>query len=193
MKRFIIVFLAVILCVGAVGCNDKESRRNRRNKSDDQSAYSSESSNSEEPDSQVVSEIESSSNEQQDNQPVSSVQESNGDDIELTSDFNDESQTQISDTSSVEPTEYHSPFYGIWVSASKDKSECDSIAADLQSKGFAAGVYETTDWSNLNTEHWYVVSAGEFESEGAAGYVMPNVQALGYEDAYVKYTGDWIR
>lgn len=81
------------------------------------------------------------------------------------------------------------PFYGIWVFASKDEAECQSIIADLKSKNFDAKVYMTTDWENLNSESWYVVSAGEYSSKEKAQAALSLVQASGYSGAYVKYTG----
>ncbi len=83
------------------------------------------------------------------------------------------------------------PFYGIWCTASHDKVDCDRTVTDLNSKGLPAKVYETTDWNNLNPVHWYVVSAGEYRSEAEAGSKLAAVQAAGYGDAYVKYTGDF--
>ncbi|MDO4648999.1 MAG: SPOR domain-containing protein [Eubacteriales bacterium] len=83
------------------------------------------------------------------------------------------------------------PFYGIWCTASHDKADCDRTAADLNGKGFPANVYETTDWSNLNPVHWYVVSAGEYGSEAQAAGCLAGVQGAGYGDAYVKYTGEY--
>lgn len=99
-------------------------------------------------------------------------------------------QSETTDGDNID-TNYPSPFYGIWIGASKEKSECDIMAAEMQNKGFDAKVYETTDWSNLNTEHWYVVSAGEYPTETAANNALSAVQSMGHDDAYVKYTGDW--
>ena len=83
------------------------------------------------------------------------------------------------------------PFYGIWVAASKDRNECSDIAADLVGKGYAGAVYDTLNWSNLNSEHWYVVSAGEYATQADANSVLDKIQAAGYPDAYVKYSGNW--
>lgn len=84
-----------------------------------------------------------------------------------------------------------SPFYGIWVFAAKERSDCDSVVQNLKSKGFSAEIYVTTDWSNLNTEKWYVVTAGTYNTKKQAEQNLSNVQSAGYDTAYVKYSGDW--
>lgn len=83
------------------------------------------------------------------------------------------------------------PFYGIWTSASKAKSDEDREAEALRAAGFQADVYMTTDWSNLNSEPWYVVSAGRYQTEAAAQADLQRVQATGRPTAYIKYTGDY--
>ena len=83
------------------------------------------------------------------------------------------------------------PFYGIWCQASKSLSEAQQYAADMTAQGFAGKVFVTTQWSNLNTELWYVVSAGVYNTQGQAEAMLPNVQVF-YPDAYVKYSGSYI-
>lgn len=95
-----------------------------------------------------------------------------------------------SETSSAAGTGTSSPFYGVWIAAFEDASEAEEAARALQEKGFDAGVYKTTDWSNLNVNLWYVVSAGEYRTEDEAETALSQVQAAGYGDAYVKYTGE---
>ena len=84
-----------------------------------------------------------------------------------------------------------SPFYGIWITASKDITDVQNVVTEARNRGLNAGLYITTDWSNLNPEFWYVASAGEYASEASANAALPNIQAAGYGDAYVKYTGSW--
>lgn len=82
-------------------------------------------------------------------------------------------------------------FYGIWCYASKDIYEASKIAEILLQNGYySASVYTTTDWSNLNTEKWYVVSAGAYITEDEAEAELAGVQSI-YPNAYVKYSGDW--
>ena len=83
------------------------------------------------------------------------------------------------------------PFYGIWCLGTKDENEAWSFANDLHSQGYPANVYLTTDWSNLNAEPWYVVSAGEYNSEKEAYSSLGWVQKV-CGDAYVKWTGEFV-
>ena len=84
------------------------------------------------------------------------------------------------------------PFYGVWVAASKDYDEARSMANELEAVGLHGTVFLTTDWSNLNPEPWYVVAAGYARAEPEAQSLCERVHALGYTDAYVKYSGDYI-
>ena len=81
------------------------------------------------------------------------------------------------------------PFWGIWIGASKDEGEANAIADEASSKGLDASVTVTTDWENLNSEPWYVITAGRFASESEADSKLGEVQSAGYGDAYVKYSG----
>ncbi len=84
-----------------------------------------------------------------------------------------------------------SPFYGIWCFASKDRYNAQKVVDILVQNGYSsASVYTTTDWSNLNTEKWYVVSAGAYVTKGEADAALSGVQSI-YPNAYVKYSGDW--
>ena len=83
-----------------------------------------------------------------------------------------------------------SPFYGIWCNASKDFTEAQNSADSLSKQGFDAKVFVTTDWSNLNSEKWYVVSAGVYSSKANAKAALSSVRAV-YSSAYVKYSGEY--
>lgn len=87
-------------------------------------------------------------------------------------------------------TDTKEPFYGIWCHASKNQNEAAEYAVKMQSLGFNARVFITTDWSNLNSEHWYVVTAGVYSTKDAANAALSNVKAH-YKDAYVKYSGNY--
>lgn len=82
------------------------------------------------------------------------------------------------------------PFYGIWCCGVKEEKEANDIANDLLSKGVNAYVFITADWSNLNPERWYAVTAGIYNSEEEAEAALPLIQSIGYNDAYIKYSGD---
>lgn len=96
-----------------------------------------------------------------------------------------------SSTSSVTTSDIKAPFWGVWVGAFKNHDNAENTAADLRSKGYYAGVYTSNDWSNLNPETWYVVTAGAYPTQEDANAALPSVQALGYDDAYVKYSGTY--
>lgn len=80
-------------------------------------------------------------------------------------------------------------FYGIWCGAAKELSGAEDIAAQLQSKGFEADIFVTTDWDNLNDEKWYVVSAGKYHSEDDANNMLEEVKKV-YSSAYIKFSGN---
>ena len=84
----------------------------------------------------------------------------------------------------------HEPFYGIWCYASKDEQEAQRVADDYRQQGLDARVCLTTDWSELNPEPWYVVTAGAYRTEGEAQQALAAVQSV-QPDAYVKYSGEW--
>ena len=83
-----------------------------------------------------------------------------------------------------------SPFYGIWCTAAKSVSDAQKFAGTMRSKGLPASIYRTSDWSELNTEFWYVVTAGTYATKEAAESALPEIQKS-YPDAYVKYTGNY--
>ncbi|MEI3376542.1 MAG: zinc-ribbon domain-containing protein [Coriobacteriales bacterium] len=86
------------------------------------------------------------------------------------------------------------PFWGIWTDASKDRAEVEAIAQRIHNEtGDKVTVVLTTDWSNLNSEPWYVISMGRWSSQEDADEALPRIQANGYPDAYVKYSGDKVK
>ncbi len=86
-----------------------------------------------------------------------------------------------------------SPFYGIWCEADKDINEARNCALSWRNMGFpSAQVFLTSEWSNLNPEPWYAVSAGIYSSENDAWYRLSQVQSI-YPDAYIKYSGEYLK
>ena len=63
-------------------------------------------------------------------------------------------------------------------------------AKKIRGNGFDAQVFVTTDWSNLNTEKWYVITAGTYGTEEAASAVLPDVQRV-CSEAYIKNSRNW--
>ena len=82
-----------------------------------------------------------------------------------------------------------SSFYGIWCEAFKSYQSAAEYVTELQNAGLRSAVAVlTTDWSGLNSEPWYAVSAGKYDSEASAYGALPSVQEY-CNDAYVKYSG----
>lgn len=82
------------------------------------------------------------------------------------------------------------PFYGVWIGASKSESDAQDIANAATSKGFSAGCVLSSNWSNLNQDPWWCVTAGYCSSESEAKALCDKAKAAGYPDAYVKYSGN---
>lgn len=82
------------------------------------------------------------------------------------------------------------PFWGVWIGASQDADEAQQLAQDARDKGLPAQVFVTTDWENLNSEKWYVVSVGASETEAAANDLCDKAIDAGYSNAYVKHSGN---
>ena len=84
------------------------------------------------------------------------------------------------------------PFYGIWCYGSKNEEEAINYSKKMVENGIDSVVFVTTDWSNLNSEKYYVVAAGIYESEDMANDNLNSIKSAGYSDAYVKYSGEYI-
>ncbi len=106
--------------------------------------------------------------------------------FENTEETDDESDKQFSALNE----EQLSAFYGVWCIACKDISNAEKMALELSDNGFEAQIFVTTDWENLNSEKFYVVTAGVCETEREAKRLLAKVKESGYTDAYVRYTGE---
>lgn len=104
------------------------------------------------------------------------------------SNLSDDSDGSEYDDSSYEDSP--EPFYGIWCDAYKKKSEAKTALKTWENRGIEANIYITTQWSNLNTEKWYVISTGEFASKSDAKKALTKTQKY-CKSAYIKYTGDY--
>ena len=82
------------------------------------------------------------------------------------------------------------PFYGVWCEAYKNQSDALAATKKYINEGVDARVFVTTDWSNLNRQKWYVISAGVYSSKEEANAALSTIQSQ-YSDAYVKYSGSW--
>ena len=104
-----------------------------------------------------------------------------------------QNQIPSSTQQAVTTTEKQKPraFYGIWCDAYKKRTTAQKQAVEYSKYGIDAQVIETTQWSNLNSEKWYVISAGVYETKESANENLSKVKEK-YPDAYVKYSGDWL-
>ena len=82
------------------------------------------------------------------------------------------------------------PFYGVWVYASVDQADAESVANQVRAFGVDAKVIHTPDWSNLNQKSYYAVTIGTYATQKEAEAMLPKVKAYA-SDAYVKYSGTW--
>ena len=82
-------------------------------------------------------------------------------------------------------------FFGIWIGASKTLEDAKREAYNAPEEIGVVQIFLTTDWSNLNTEPWYVLTAGMYTNVVEAEGMLPEIQAY-YPDAYIKYSGNRI-
>ena len=82
-------------------------------------------------------------------------------------------------------------FHGIWIGASKNLEDAKREAYNAPEEIGVVQIFLTTDWSNLNTEPWYVLTAGMYTNVVEAEDMLPEIQAY-YPDAYIKYSGNRI-
>lgn len=82
-------------------------------------------------------------------------------------------------------------FYGIWCGASQNYEDARRFAENLTDKGLFAKIYFSPEWSNMNPDPWFIVSAGEYSSESNANADLSYVRNY-VSNAYVKYTGSYI-
>lgn len=61
----------------------------------------------------------------------------------------------------------------------------------MRDEGLPAEIFITTDWSNLNTEKWYVISAGVYETKQEAENMLSRAKDYN-SGSYIKYSGEWI-
>lgn len=97
------------------------------------------------------------------------------------------SGSDYSTTGAVSPGK---PFWGVWCGAFKDKTNADKYAWEIiHNTEIGAIVLVSTDWENLNSDRYYVVTAGTYSTEAAAEKALKQVKSAGYSNAYVKYSG----
>ena len=85
--------------------------------------------------------------------------------------------------------DYANGFYGIWTAAEKDKDSAVEKARDLWFAGFDSYVAYSPEWADLNDDPYFCVTAGRYATEKEAKDALDELQADGYPDAYVKFSG----
>lgn len=96
------------------------------------------------------------------------------------------------EVNTVDDYQKNNAFYGIWCGASRDYEEAENIAYDIgEQGGLSVDIYYTPEWSNLNREPWYALSAGSYLSEIEAYENLNKVQMI-VPDAYIRYSGEFL-
>lgn len=75
--------------------------------------------------------------------------------------------------------------------ASDNEEDAYNFTNQLSEQGFAGCVTQSNWWSNLNSEPYYIVTYGIYETEIIAQVELVNIEEL-YSDAYVKISGEYI-
>jgi len=81
-----------------------------------------------------------------------------------------------------------SSFWGIFCHASKEYDVIVKNAKSLKAQGFDVRIVRTTDWYELNSEPWYSVTAGIYQSRADAEAAYDAVKAV-YPTAFIKFSG----
>ncbi|MCR4656720.1 MAG: SPOR domain-containing protein [Lachnospiraceae bacterium] len=81
------------------------------------------------------------------------------------------------------------PFYGVFVSSTKDREAAIKTATALCDKGYDGSVTYTPEWEALNKDPYFVVLAGRFDTKEDADALLKDVKKDGYRDAFVKFSG----
>lgn len=119
-----------------------------------------------------------------------SEQESVSEDVKTPKEEQTEENTNEETTDIPKEVALNTPFYGIWIQASQNYEEIEKTRAEMEAQSIDARLMLTSDWENLNSEKWYVITAGIYETEDAAKEMLPVIQNY-YPDAYVKYSGNY--
>lgn len=174
-----IIFVVAIIIAVAAGLAVRASKNNQK---DD---YSTENADITTVKSEKASEDISITEEESESEIEESISETEKSMTESEMDTDTESEVAAEEYS------YDESFYGIWCYASKDYNEVLREGDQLeQNCGISSAIVVSSDWKNLNSETWYCLSAGRYESEESAKEYIDNIQEY-YPDAYIKYTGEY--
>ena len=82
-------------------------------------------------------------------------------------------------------------FYGIWCYRSKNMEDAVDFMNNYDVGYILPQMFLTTDWENLNSEPYYVVTIGVYRTQEKAENELSRVQEQ-YPDAYIEYSGKYI-
>ncbi len=84
-------------------------------------------------------------------------------------------------------------YYGVFLSAFANPDDCADTEAKLQDAGYTyCPIVYTPDFTLLNPDPYYCVTAGLFTTEEKAQEVLDDIKKAGFNDAYVKNAGQYI-
>lgn len=87
---------------------------------------------------------------------------------------------------------YDSDYYGVFVASFKEREQCLDTLVKLEAADYRlCPVVYTPDFTELNQEPYYVVTAGLFSTKDRAEETLEDVKKAGFNDAYVKYAGKY--
>ncbi len=87
---------------------------------------------------------------------------------------------------------YDEGFYGVWVGAFESSDEANSLADRIKSMGYDASVVFSPEWKNLSPKSFYCVTFDKCMTQTAAEGALVNAQSAGFDDAYIKFSGERI-
>ncbi len=87
---------------------------------------------------------------------------------------------------------YEDGFYGVWTYASRDRETALTEAGKLIDLGFDSYVFYSAEWEGLNSDGYYCVTAGRYQTEEDALAQLDSVKKAGFGSAYVKFSGKYI-
>ena len=98
------------------------------------------------------------------------------------------------DTEGSEPVqagneEYDESFFGLWITAFKERQDALDLTDKLREKGLEAYSIYSVEYENLSKDPYWCVTIGKSGSEAEAQALIEDAKKAGYKDAYVKYTG----
>ena len=82
--------------------------------------------------------------------------------------------------------------FGVVLGAFRNSDNCIGLQTQLEDAGFMdTPIVYTPDFSDLNPEPYYIVTAGLYSTRQEAQSVLEDVKSAGFSDAYIKYAGTY--